>query len=285
MNDSSKRIIVVTGSNKGVGFGIVTSLASQQSSDVIVMTSRSTELGEQARKEILSSVQSSGLDSRLVYLQLDITDPKSRAEFIKAISEKFGKIDVLVNNAGVAKKGDDFDTSVFDFTIKTNFYSTVDLTEEVIKSGILNENAKIISVASSAGKLKYLKNDKLKQEFLSNELTTEKIYDLCSRYRNAIDKNLVDSEGWSKNTYAFSKICLNQYTRILGNRKEVLDHGIQIYSCCPGWVRTDMAGMEATRSIEEGAVCPVYLVNWPHKINKEFQGKFFYDSLVSSTEN
>ena len=284
MNTALKRTIVITGANKGIGYGIVKALAENENNYTLIMTSRNSDLGQQARKEIISSVSGNNLESRLVYHQLDINDTLSRGNFKKFLIEKYSKIDVLVNNAGVTKKGDEFNTSVLDFTLETNFFSTVDLTEEILNSNLINDSGKIINVTSSMGKLGHINSEKLKQEFLSSNLIIDNLYDLCKRYRNAIENNLVESEGWCKNTYAFSKICLNLYTKILANRMEILEKGIQVYSCCPGWVRTDMGGQNAYRSLEEGVVCPVYLVNLPHQMNQDLQGNFFYDCKVTSIE-
>jgi NAD(P)-dependent dehydrogenase (short-subunit alcohol dehydrogenase family) len=283
MNNLVKRIIVVTGANKGIGYGIIKTLAASSSNDTYILTSRNRELGEQTRTELLSSTQNqANLDSRLVYQQLDINDSMSRSNFANFIAEKYSQIDVLVNNAGVAKKGDEFNTDVFDFTLSTNFFSTVEFTEELLKKNLINNNGKIVNVASSLGKLSCISSQKLKEEFLDEGLSNEKLYDLCHRYRSAIENNQVDSEGWSKSCYAFSKVCLNFYTLILSRRKEILEKGIQVYSCCPGWVRTDMGGSNAFRSLEEGVVCPVYLINLPHLIDNNLQGNFFYDCKPNS---
>ena len=283
MNINLKRVIVVTGGNKGIGFGILKELAGiANNNDTLIMTSRNTELGLQSYKEIISTVKGTDLETRLVYQQLDICDKASRENFIKVIAEKYSKIDVLVNNAGVAKKGNDFDSSVFDFTVGTNYFSTVDLTEEILKNNLISEYGKIVNIASGMGKLVHVKSESIKQEFLAKDLTTEKINDLCKRYRESIEKASVEADGWSKNIYAFSKICLNAYTRVLGSRKDILEKNIQVYSCCPGWVRTDMGGQNAHKSLEEGIVTPTYLINLPHKINMDFQGLFFSDSKVES---
>jgi len=67
-----------------------------------------------------------------------------------------GKIDCLINNAGIAWKGDAFDTEVVKGTFATNYYGTVDLTEKL--KDFIADNGKIISITSSAGKFGKYKN-------------------------------------------------------------------------------------------------------------------------------
>ena len=76
-------------------------------------------------------------------------------------------------------------------------------------------------------------------------------------------------------------MCINKYASLVAYRSNITEKNVQVYSCCPGWVRTDMGGPKASRSIEEGVVCPLYLVELEHKINKDLQGRFFEDCKVS----
>jgi len=77
---------------------------------------------------------------------------------------------------------------------------------------------------------------------------------------------------------------LNIYNRILARDEDIVKRNIQVYACCPGWVRTDMAGDKAPRSIQEGALCPVALFDFPWKIDESKQGLFFYDGVVAKIE-
>jgi NAD(P)-dependent dehydrogenase (short-subunit alcohol dehydrogenase family) len=108
------RNIIVTGSNKGIGYGIVNHLAKSQNWNII-MACRNVELANQARDEILAKNPGSNIHVE----QLDVSDPKSIDAFIPLIKQKYQHIDVLVNNAGVAAKGDAFDVDVYNFTFST----------------------------------------------------------------------------------------------------------------------------------------------------------------------
>ena len=278
MKNVYKRTIIVTGANKGIGYGIIKALANISNNDKILLTSRNRELGERAKNDIIQGNQAMG--NRLEYHQLDITDIPSRLEFLKYLSTKNYKIDVLVNTAATIIKKDDLNPVALDETLKTNFYSTVDLTEEILKQDLINSNGKIINISTHLGRFYNIKSQILKTEFLDKDLTCEKLYEFCKRYRIALEKKSYFEEGWPREvypTYSFSKLCLNLYSRIISKRKDIVERNIQVYSCSPGGVKTDMGGPEAPKTIEQGVVTPLYLINLPDYINNDFQGKFFYE--------
>jgi carbonyl reductase 1 len=80
-----------------------------------------------------------------------------------------------------------------------------------------------------------------------------------------------------------SKLGINVYTmRVLTQRKDIRDKGIQVYVHCPGYVKTDMSSHKGALTIEEGARTAVYLVELPFQTNKDLQGQFFERCAVSS---
>ncbi|XP_040367280.1 salutaridine reductase-like [Rosa chinensis] len=94
-NDSqSKRICVVTGANKGIGFEICRQLASN--GILVVLTARDVKSGQEA----VEKLKLSGLTD-VIFHQLDVTDATSIASLADFIESQFGKLDILVNNAGV----------------------------------------------------------------------------------------------------------------------------------------------------------------------------------------
>lgn len=275
--------ILVTGSNKGIGYGIIKKLLENQTNSSnwlykIIFTSRDVKKGEETINELNKNF--GDLKKNLIFKQLDITNEDSINDTISFVKKEFGKIDILLNNAGVAFKGQVFDTSVFDVTFATNFYATVNFTEKFLENDIIKDNGKIIIIGSMSGNCKKLGKDLLK-EFQDKNMKKEKLYELAGRFRDSIDKGNNIELGWGSNIYSVSKMLINKYASIVGNREEILNKNIQVYSCCPGWVRTDMGGPRAQRSLDEGVVCPVYLIELEHKLNKEFQGKFFEDCKVS----
>lgn len=106
--------IIVTGSNKGIGYGIVENLASKAGWNIIMVV-RNLELGEKAKGEIAAKYPQASLNLE----KLDVSDAKSREDFVGVVKAKYGEIHVLVNNAGVAAKGDAFDSEVVQFTFQT----------------------------------------------------------------------------------------------------------------------------------------------------------------------
>jgi carbonyl reductase 1 len=90
----SSRVAVVTGSNKGIGFAIVRGLCKQFAGDVY-LTARDEGRGRAA----VASLEAEGLSPK--FHQLDITSQESIDSLKKFVLEKYGGIDVLVNNAGI----------------------------------------------------------------------------------------------------------------------------------------------------------------------------------------
>ena len=71
-----------------------------------------------------------------------------------------------------------------------------------------------------------------------------------------------------------SKIAIELYSHVLGRHNDIINRNIQVYSCSPGSIKTDM-NKKGEKSIEEGIKTPLYLIELPSKIDKEKQGHFF----------
>ena len=150
-------VAVVTGSNKGIGFGIVRSLCKKFEGDVI-LTSRNEERGRDA----VQALKIEGLNPK--FHLLDICDEKSVINLRDFIKENYGGIDILVNNAGVAFTDDlinlfseelNRDKATFGHqarvTLTTNYWATKKACE--ILFPILKPGARVVNVSSSAGYL------------------------------------------------------------------------------------------------------------------------------------
>ena len=106
----NQKVVVVTGSNKGIGYGIIETLLEKKSKLRIILSSRNEVLGKKSFEELLSKYPES--KDTFYYHQLDITKEESIKNFADWAKEKFGKIDYLINNAGVATHGDAFNIDV-----------------------------------------------------------------------------------------------------------------------------------------------------------------------------
>lgn len=231
---TTKKIAIVTGANRGIGFEICHKLA--QIGMHVVLTSRNKTKGLIACQKL----QEEGLD--VIYHQLDILDPKSIQTTLTHIKEKYGRLDVLVNNAGVVlDKNGSSDTSIFKSkletiraTMETNTYGPLLLCQVGIPLMKKTNYGRIVNLSSGMGQLSEMNGGYV--------------------------------------GYRLSKVALNALTRILNG--ELSDFNILVNSMCPGWVRTDMGGPNATRSIEEGAETAIWLATLP---DNGPRGLFFRD--------
>ena len=142
-------VAVVTGSNKGIGFGIVRALCQQFQGDVY-LTSRDEGRGQAAVAEL----NKEGLQPR--FHVLDIGDEASVAKLRDFMKEQHGGIDVLVNNAGIAFK--QAATEPFGVqarvTLATNYWANKRACE--ILFPILKPGARVVNMSSSCGWLGHM---------------------------------------------------------------------------------------------------------------------------------
>ena len=277
----TQKVVLVTGSNKGIGYGIIETLLEKKSKLVIILSARNEELGKKSY-ELLSSKYPDSKD-KFYFHQLDITKEESIKNFCSWVKEKFGKLNYIVNNAGVATHGDLFNIDLCNSTFEVNVYGTINFTEYILKNDMINKSGKIIMVGSIAGSLNKLKNEELKNGF-KKATTYKELLDMGELFKKSVINDSVEKDGWCKNTYAVSKMIVNSYARVLALRDEIKNNDISVYSAHPGWVKTDMAGPKAPLSIKEGAETEVFLIELPDGINPEYQGKYFDKCKVSSFE-
>ena len=223
-----ERVALVSGANRGIGRQVAAELADLGYR--VVVGSRDLDKGEEAARDI---------GENAVARRLDVTDEQSIAGCIAWIAEEYGRLDVLVNNAGIVGGG--WSTSAVDVdldqvrkTLETNLYGAWRLVQEALPLMRRNGYGRIVSVSSGMGQL-------------------------------------ADMGGHSP-AYRVSKTGLNALTRIL--TAELGDENVLVNSCCPGWVRSDMGGPNAPRSLEEGADTVVWLATLP---DDGPRGGFFRD--------
>jgi NAD(P)-dependent dehydrogenase (short-subunit alcohol dehydrogenase family) len=271
------RTIIVTGSNKGIGYFTVQRLLKENPAFKLIMAVRTQENGETAVKDLVKDIKDA--EQRVDIMELDISNSSSIDSFISNLKTKYGQVDALINNAGIASKGDAFDENIVKTTFQTNYYGTVELSEKI--KPLIKDHGKIIIVGSMAGKYKQF-SDEIRDRFASSSLTKEGLTGLAKEFYDAVVAGNYKEKGWPKSGYGTSKALINTYARLLGNDQDILQRDIQVYVLCPGWCRTDLAGPKAAKSAEEGSDTPVYLVGLPWNVNKDWQGKFFSERKLDS---
>jgi NAD(P)-dependent dehydrogenase (short-subunit alcohol dehydrogenase family) len=220
---TDKRVALVTGANRGIGLEIVRQLSRRGL--IAVLAARDLENGKAAAAKLVSE----GVDAPLV--ALDVTDADSIRAAVAEVQGIFGRIDVLVNNAAILKEG--FlpeDASVLDvtgdlvnLTFLTNTVGPLRLIQATVPGMRERGYGRIVNLSSGAGQLAEM--------------------------------------GSGFPAYRLSKSALNALTRMTA--AELGAHEIKVNSVCPGWVRTDMGGPHATRTVEHGAETAVWLATLP----------------------
>lgn len=276
---SSNKIVLVTGSNKGIGYGIIEALLKKKSNFRIILTSRNEQLGIKSFNQLSEKYPHS--KNNFFYHQLDITSESSISNLIEWIKKEFGKIDYLVNNAGLGTLGNHHDLNIHTAVLNVNVFGTINFTENMLKNEMINKKGKIILVGSMMGNLNYLTSQKLKNDFKKAK-SYQELLNLTEAFKISFKNKTTDKDGWCINTYSVSKMVVNTYARVLSLRKEIEDNDISVYAAHPGWVKTDMTGPEAPLTIEQGTVNEIFLLELPEGINKKYQGKYFDNCKVSS---
>ncbi|XP_048421998.1 (+)-neomenthol dehydrogenase-like isoform X2 [Pyrus x bretschneideri] len=279
MAEATKRYAIVTGANKGVGFGTVKQLASN--GIMVVLTARDEKRGLEA----VEKLKELGVSDQVVFHQLDVTDSASIVSLADFVKTQFGKLDILVNNAGmngsivnpesfrsaVIGKPDEINWSEILITpsyelaeecLKTNYYGPKSVTAALLPFLQLSDSPRIVNVSSAAANLMNFPNGWAK-EVLSdaNSLTEERIDAVLSEFLEDHKQGLLGTKSWPPTSpaYAVSKAALNAYTRILANKYP----NIYINCVSPGFVKTDMTFNAGFLTIDEGAENVAWLALLP----------------------
>lgn len=225
-----RKIALITGSNRGIGREVLRQLA--EKGYHCILTSRKESDGQSALKSLDS------LKDQISYHKLDVNHDASVAKLKSFVEESFGRLDVLVNNAGwnydYGQKPSTVDIQKVIDTLNTNLMGPWRLCQAFIPLMKKQGFGRIVNVSSGSGSI-----DKMSSETPA---------------------------------YGLSKTALNVLTIKLAD--ELKGTGILVNSVCPGWVRTEMGGMNAPRSVEEGADGIVWLATLPEGAPS---GGFFRD--------
>ncbi|CAK8678987.1 unnamed protein product [Clavelina lepadiformis] len=272
---SSTKVAVVSGGNKGIGLAIVRALCKKFDGDVY-LTSRDSGRGQEGLKQI----QSEGL-GKVKYHQLDIDDVGSITKLKDDMLAGYGGIDVLINNAGIAYKVED--TAPFSeqakVTVKTNFFGTLQASKILLP--IIKPKGRVVNVSSMLSPMTLKKcSPDLQAVFRSGTITENQLIDKMNEFVQYAQEGTHQQHGYPDTSYGMSKIGVTVMSRIHARwLREQGKNDILLNACCPGWVRTDMAGPKAPKSPDEGAETPVYLALLPEGAT-EPHGQFVSDKKV-----
>ena len=231
-------IALVTGANKGIGFEVARQLAREGFR--VFLGARDEKAGEAAAEKLRAEgarTTRDKSDDDIRFLNIDISKPDS----IKRAAEEFGKqsdrLDALINNAGILLDGD-----------KEILNCSAEMFETTLRTNALG--ALLVSQAF----VSFLKKS-----------DAPRIVNVSSSGGQLTD----GADGWAP-AYCISKTALNGVTVQLAAALPKF----AVNSVCPGWVRTDMGGSNATRSVAEGASGIVWLAA---EAPQKETGKFWRD--------
>jgi len=269
------KIALVTGANKGIGYAICEKLGKINGIHIIV-GARDEKRGNEA----VDKLKQTGI-TNISFKRIDLDETAKKSIEIAAaeIKEEFGGLDILINNAGMAFKGDAFNETVATVTIGTNYYGTLRMCQEFLP--LMRVNGRVINIASQAGEraFGYL-SQTLKDQFIDPNITFSKLNNLVSKFIADVKADTYAKEGWPKTTYGISKLAEIIMTSILAKENKI--QNLLINSCCPGYVKTDMAGPNAPLTPAEGAETPVFLATLEGDGKGGPTGLFYYKKVPVS---
>jgi len=232
----SQRVAVITGSHKGLGYAIARKLA-QQGNIQVVLTSRREQDGLAAQQRLAS--EQIPVDFHL----LDVTSDASVQQFTAWLQQTYGRVDILVNSAGVNPTMQPDESSLLTVqmetmlaTLTTNVLAVARITQALVPLMKVQNYGRIVNVSTEMASLTSMGSD---------------YYPLAPSYR-------------------LSKVGLNGLTALWA--KELQGTNILVNAYSPGWMKTDMGGSDAPFTADEGAETAVYLATLPEG---GVQGGFF----------
>jgi NAD(P)-dependent dehydrogenase (short-subunit alcohol dehydrogenase family) len=229
-----QRIALVTGANKGIGFEVARQLA--RKGFHVFLGARNSDAG-QAAAEKLRNEDASEKDRdnvAVTFLEIDVSKPDSVRRAAEEFSSKADRLDVLVNNAGILLDDD-----------KDVLKITPEIFENILRTNTIGP------LLVSQAFVPLLKGS-----------DAPRIVNVSSGGGQLAD----GADGWAP-AYCISKTALNGVTSQLAAALP----NFAVNSVCPGWVRTEMGGANATRSVGEGASGIVWLaVDAPQKETGHF---------------
>lgn len=236
-----QRIALVTGANKGIGFEVARQL--RREGFRVFLGARDEKAGKATADKLNQGTRNGGKEERhgsVTFLRIDVTDPRSIQRAAEGFGKQSDRLDALVNNAGILLDDD-----------KEILNCSPEIFENTLRTNALG--ALLVSQAF----VPFLKKS-----------DAPRIVNVSSS-GGQLDGG---ADGWAP-AYCISKTALNGVTVQLAAALP----NVAVNSVCPGWVRTDMGGSNASRSIAEGASGIVWLAA---EAPQKETGKFWRDRKV-----
>jgi len=214
----SGRIAVVTGANRGIGRELARQLVTR--GDTVLLTARDPATAEAAAEAL------AGGEGTVLAHRLDVTDPGGAGALAAFVGERFGRLDVLVNNAAIHydtfQQATSADLGIVREALETNLLGAWQVTQTLLPWLRNSEHGRIVNVSSEAASL--------------------------------------TSMGAGIPAYRTSKAALSALTRMLA--AELRSERILVNAVCPGWVATDMGG-PGGRPVSDGAASVMWAIELP----------------------
>jgi NAD(P)-dependent dehydrogenase (short-subunit alcohol dehydrogenase family) len=188
-----------------------------------------------AGKQAVGSLLAGGASAEFV--AIDVSDRASIQKAAKTVAATFDHLDVLVNNAAImedAKSITEVSDDTFLCTLTTNVLGPLRVTQAFLPLLVKSSEASVVNMSSGLGQLS----------------------DMGNTYP----------------AYSISKTALNAVTRQFA--AALRDKGISVNSVCPGWVKTDMGGANAPRTVQQGADTVTWLAT---EAPRDLTGQFLRD--------
>jgi carbonyl reductase 1 len=145
--------------------------------------------------------------------------------------------------------------NVVNKTLATNYYGTLEASQNFLP--IIRPGGRLVNLSSMAGKIgKY--STSLQEKFKAVSTVSDTTALMEDFTKSAADGTL-KQHGWTTAAYAASKAGVTAATRVLAKEEAQRGRGVLVNSCCPGWVRTDMARGGGVKTPDQGAQTPVLL--------------------------
>ncbi|MCC3513419.1 MAG: SDR family oxidoreductase [Microcoleus sp. PH2017_17_BER_D_A] len=225
-SESNGKVALVTGANKGLGFEMSRQLAQQGLT--VIIAARKLEAAVAAATKL----KNEGLKAKAILL--DINDSIQIQSAVQEIKNRFGKLDVLINNAGVMLDGEwaisnasSVSVDMIRKTFDTNFFALVEVTQAMLPLILKSQSGRIVNMASIEGSLTLHADP---------------------------SSFIYDSKPFA---YDASKAAVNSFTVHLAH--ELRNTPVKVNSAHPGWVKIELGGDGAMMDITEGAKTGVQL--------------------------